>query len=80
MPARKFRQRLLVISLRINRRAAIRSEMREEFLNPFIRQFRLAVRGIGHGTLIQYSAGLCSKMPTAIADLVSNFNDLSPTW
>ena len=38
MPARKLRQRLPVIPLRINRRAAIRREVREEFLNPFVRQ------------------------------------------
>ena len=39
MPADKFLQRLLVIPLRVNRRAAVRRQMREEFLNPLVADF-----------------------------------------
>jgi hypothetical protein len=34
MPLEKFLQRLPVIPLRVNRRAAVRGQVREEFLNP----------------------------------------------
>jgi len=46
MPARKFVQRLLVIPLRINRRATIRGQMREKFSNPLVADF-----GSGTGIL-----------------------------
>ena len=40
MPARKFNQRLPVIPLRINRRAAIRGQVGEKFFNPLVADFR----------------------------------------
>ena len=43
MPADKFRQRLPVIPLRVSRRAAVRRQMREEFLDPPVHRQRLAV-------------------------------------
>ena len=36
MPAGKFRERLLVIPLRVNRRTAIHRQMQEKFLNPLV--------------------------------------------
>ena len=71
MPAEKFRQRLFVIPLRINRRAAIHGQVREKFFNPLVRQFRLAGWSIGHIELIQQSAGICSKMRALTDDFVS---------
>jgi hypothetical protein len=48
MPLGKFLQRLPVIPLGVNRRAAVRGQVREKFLNPFVVDFGCRFGGAFH--------------------------------
>ena len=48
MPMKKFQQRLPVIPLRVNRRAAVRGQMPKEFPDPLVVCSRLGCCSISH--------------------------------
>jgi hypothetical protein len=71
VPVGKFPQRLPVIPLGVNRRAAIRGQVREEFLNPLVSGHGFGRCSVSHMESIQYFTGICSKMETSTNDFVS---------